>query len=71
MEKVAFMAIAIGIAAIGSGIGISGVGTGALQAMGRQPEAIGKLQTAMIIGLGFAEMLTLYAFAFGLIFAKK
>ena len=54
--------IGIGIAAIGSGIGLSGIGNGALQAMGRQPEAIAKLQTAMIIIGAFAEALTIYAF---------
>ena len=54
--------IGIGIAAIGSGIGLGGIGNGALQAMGRQPEAIAKLQTAMIIIGAFAEALTIYAF---------
>ena len=29
--------------------------------MGRQPEAIGQIQTAMIIGLAFIEALTIYA----------
>ena len=38
------------------------IGNGALQAMGRQPEAIAKLQTAMIIIGAFAEALTIYAF---------
>ena len=34
---------------------------GAMNAMGRQPEAIGQIQTAMIIGLAFIEALTIYA----------
>ena len=38
------------------------LGRGAMEAMGRQPEAIGKIQVAMIIGLGMAEALTIYAF---------
>jgi F-type H+-transporting ATPase subunit c len=54
--------LGVGIAAIGSGIGLGGIGNGALQAMGRQPEAIAKLQTAMIIIGAFAEALTIYAF---------
>ncbi|HEU4928214.1 MAG TPA: ATP synthase F0 subunit C, partial [Candidatus Krumholzibacteria bacterium] len=29
---------------------------------GRQPEASGKIQTAMIIGAGLIEALTIYAF---------
>jgi F0F1-type ATP synthase membrane subunit c/vacuolar-type H+-ATPase subunit K len=33
-----------------------------MEAMGRQPEILPKLQVAMIIGFGFAEALTIYAF---------
>ncbi len=54
--------LGVGIAAIGSGIGLGGIGNGALQAMGRQPEAIAKLQIAMIIIAALAEALTIYAF---------
>ncbi len=54
--------IGVGIAAIGSGISLGLIGNGALQAMGRQPEAIAKLQVAMIIVGAFAEALTIYAF---------
>jgi len=54
--------LGVGIAAIGSGIGLGLIGNGALQAMGRQPEAIAKLQVAMIIIGAFAEALTIYAF---------
>ena len=32
-----------------------------MNAMGRQPEAIGQIQTAMIIGCAFIEALTIYA----------
>ena len=54
--------IGIGLAAIGSGIGLGFMGRGAMEAMGRQPEAIGKIQVAMIIGSAFIEALTIYAF---------
>jgi F-type H+-transporting ATPase subunit c len=54
--------LGVGIAAIGSGISLGLIGNGALQAMGRQPEAIAKLQVAMIIVGAFAEALTIYAF---------
>jgi F-type H+-transporting ATPase subunit c len=54
--------LGVGIAAIGSGISLGMIGNGALQAMGRQPEAIAKLQVAMIIIGAFAEALTIYAF---------
>jgi F-type H+-transporting ATPase subunit c len=53
--------IALGLAALGSAIGIGRVAGSAMEAMGRQPEAIGKIQTAMIIGAAFIEALTIYA----------
>ncbi|HVP39459.1 MAG TPA: ATP synthase F0 subunit C [Candidatus Saccharimonadales bacterium] len=54
--------LGVGLAAVGSGLAIGIMGRGAMEAMGRQPEAIGKIQVAMIIGLGMAEALTIYAF---------
>jgi len=54
--------LGVAIAAIGSGIGLGLIGQGALNAMGRQPAEIAKLQTAMIIIGAFAEALTIYAF---------
>ena len=54
--------IGIGFAAIGSGIGLGGIGNGAMQAIGRQPEATDKIQLAMIIIAALAEALTIYAF---------
>ena len=54
--------IGLGLAAIGSGIGFSRAIGSAMEAIGRQPEASGKIQTAMIIGAGLIEALTIYAF---------
>ena len=54
--------LGIGIAAIGSGIGLGLIGQGAMQAIGRQPEATGKIQLNMIIMAALAEALTIYAF---------
>jgi len=54
--------LGIAIAAIGSGIALGMIGQGAMQAIGRQPEAAGKIQLAMIIIAGLAEALTIYAF---------
>jgi F-type H+-transporting ATPase subunit c len=54
--------LAFGLAAMGCGIGLGRAVGGALEAMGRQPEAIPKLQTAMIIGAAFIEALTIYVF---------
>ncbi len=48
--------LGLGIAALGVGIGLGLIGFGALSGMARQPEAIGKLQTPMIIALAFVEL---------------
>jgi F-type H+-transporting ATPase subunit c len=53
--------IAVGIAALGSGIGLGRAVGGAMEAIGRQPEASGKIQTNMIIGAALIEALTIYA----------
>ena len=42
-------AIGAGLAAIGAGIGIGKIGGSALEAMARQPELAGKIQTVMLI----------------------
>jgi F-type H+-transporting ATPase subunit c len=54
--------VGLGMAAIGSGVGLGRAISSAMEAMGRQPEAAGKIQTAMIIGAAFIEALTIYAF---------
>lgn len=53
------LGIGIGIAALGCAIGIGLIGNGALQGMARQPEAISKLQVAMLIALAFVELIAL------------
>jgi len=53
--------LAVGIAAVGSGLGLGRAVAAAMEAIGRQPEAAGKIQTAMIIGAAFIEALTIYA----------
>lgn len=59
--------LAIGLGAIGPGIGIGLVVGGAVQAMGRNPDAAGLLQTNMILGIVFAEALAIYALVMSLI----
>lgn len=51
----------IGMAAIGSGLGLGMAISKAMEAMARQPEAAGRIQTGMIIGAAFIEALTIYA----------
>ena len=42
-------AIGAGIVAVGAGLGLGKIGSSAMDAMARQPEAISKIQTPMII----------------------
>jgi F-type H+-transporting ATPase subunit c len=53
--------IALGLAAFGSALGLGRAVEGAMNAMGRQPEAAGKIQLAMLLGCAFIEALTIYA----------
>jgi F-type H+-transporting ATPase subunit c len=53
--------LGLAIAAFGAAFGIGKAVSAAMEAMGRQPEAIGKIQTAMIIGAAFIEALAIYA----------
>ncbi|EKD80664.1 MAG: hypothetical protein ACD_40C00041G0007 [uncultured bacterium] len=59
--------LAMGLGAIGPGIGIGLVGLGAMQAIGRNPEASSKIQTNMILGFAFAEAVAIYALVIALI----
>ena len=55
--------LGLGLAAFGSALGLGKAVSGAMEAMGRQPEIQGKIQISMIIGAALIEALTLYAFA--------
>lgn len=59
--------IAMGFGAIGPGIGIGIVASGALQAIGRNPEAAGQITTNMFIGIAFSEALGIFALVVSLI----
>ena len=75
------MYIMKGLAAIGAGLAVltgfgSGIGEGyaagkAVEAVGRNPEAIGKIRSTMITGIALAETTGIYGLliAFLLIFA--
>ena len=56
---------AIGVT--GGGIGIGSVVGGAVQAMGRNPDAAPLIQTNMILGIAFAEAVAIYALAIAFI----
>jgi F-type H+-transporting ATPase subunit c len=59
--------LAIGLGAIGPGIGVGLLAMGALQAIGRNPDAQGEIQTNMFIGIAFAEAIAIYALVVSLI----
>ncbi len=59
--------LAIGLGAIGPGIGIGIIGGKAVEAVGRNPEAAGLVRTMMILAIGFAEAIAIYALVISLI----
>jgi F-type H+-transporting ATPase subunit c len=59
--------LAIGLGAIGPGIGIGILASGALNAIGRNPEASGLIQINMFIAIAFAEAIAIYALVIALI----
>ena len=59
--------IAIGLGTLGTGIGQGNAVKGAMESIGRNPEATGRIQTVMIIGLAFIESLAIYALVVALI----
>lgn len=63
--------LGVGIAAIGSGLGLGRAVGSAMEAMGRQPEAAGKIQLGMIIGCALIEALTIYALVTMFVFQGK
>ncbi len=59
--------LAIGLGAIGPAIGIGLLAGKALEAIGRNPEASGKIQSAMILAIAFTEAIAVYALVVALI----
>ena len=60
-------AIAIGLGAIGPGLGIGILAGKAMEAIGRNPEAAPKIQTVMILAIAFTEAIAIYALVVALI----
>jgi F-type H+-transporting ATPase subunit c len=59
--------LAIGVGAIGPGIGIGLLGAKAMEAIGRNPEAAGAIQQNMILAIAFAEAIAIYALVVAII----
>ena len=60
-------ALAIGLGAIGPGIGIGIVASGALNSISRNPDVSGSITTNMFIGMAFAEALAIFGLVVSLI----
>lgn len=65
--KLLATALAIGLGAIGPGIGIGIIGGKAMEALGRNPEAESTIRTSMILAIAFAEAVAIYALVVSLI----
>ena len=60
-------AVAIGLGALGPALAIGMLAGKGLEAVGRNPEAAQKVQTAMILSIAFAEAIAIYALVVALI----
>lgn len=63
--------IAVGVAALGGTLGQGKVAGSALDSIGRNPSAAGKLQTPMILGLVFIESLVILSFVIAYLLQGK
>lgn len=63
--------IGSGLVAIGAGLGIGKIGGSAMEAMARQPEAAGKIQTAMLIIAALIEVIALFGVVVCLLISFK
>jgi F-type H+-transporting ATPase subunit c len=59
--------IAMGVAALGTGMGQGNAIKGAVEGISRNPSASGKISTTMIIGLALIESIAIYALVVALI----
>jgi F-type H+-transporting ATPase subunit c len=60
-------ALAIGLGALGPGLGLGIIGGKAMEALGRNPEASDQIFVPMILGLAFTEAVAIYALVVALI----
>lgn len=67
VAKTLGMAIAVGLGVIGPGIGLGLLVGKALEAIGRNPEASGKITSTMFIGIAVTDALAIFALVIGFI----
>ncbi len=67
VAKTLGMAIVVGLGVIGPGIGLGILVGRALEAIGRNPEATGKITSNMFIGIAVTDALAIFALVVGFI----
>ena len=63
--------LALGLAAMASAFGLGRAVSAAMDAIARQPEAGGQIQTAMVIGCALIEALTIYVLVLAFVLQGK
>jgi F-type H+-transporting ATPase subunit c len=59
--------LAIALGSLGPGLGLGMIGSKAMEALGRNPEARGDIFVPLILSLAFTEAVAIYAFVVALI----
>lgn len=67
MEIIFKGGVLVAIGGLGPAIGIGFIGAKAMEAIGRNPEAVGRILPAMLLGMAFAEAIAIYALLFAFI----
>lgn len=67
MEIIFKGGILVAIGGLGPALGIGLIGAKAMEAIGRNPEASGRILPAMLLGMAFAEAIAIYALLFAFI----
>jgi len=68
MEIIFSKVLFIAIGGIAPALGIGMIGKSAMEAIGRNPEASGKLFVPMILGMALAEAIAIYALVGAFVF---
>ncbi|MBN1676096.1 MAG: ATP synthase F0 subunit C [Kiritimatiellae bacterium] len=63
--------VCMGLAVIGTAVGIGLLAGKSMEAIARQPEAHGQIQRAMILAIAFVEALCLYALVVAIALVRK
>ena len=71
VAKMMGAALAIGLGALGPGLGMGILFSKVVEAIGRNPEAQPKIQTSMFLGIAFTEAIAIYALVVSLMILFK